>query len=313
MRKIIFIFALVAFTLTSCDKNEVEIQDEAQKWVELQNNEQLLTMLNQLDAGKEVTELLPNLKFISMWDVYQEILKADENKQKALIEKYPNVVKISTSENGNEIKLNLNDKTLAKLLTVDGLIQVGEKIVKAEGEVFKVITNGDKTLIPTLQYMSEVNQGPNIIVQKIVSCKSDFNNLSGMQKVSSAWAYWEGYEYYGSKNRCNWDKWIDYNPVFNYTDVGAEITHQYKGWLGWANWFGSPSYMYLHLRSEYLYCSDFEYDIWSEQLGGTPRLDLTDSGNTTNVRVNQRFSGTGTPSSGHVEIDFIYKGTTYYH
>jgi hypothetical protein len=149
-------------------------------------------------------------------------------------------------------------------------------------------------------------------VQKIVSYKTDINNLSDMQKVSS-WAYWEDYEYYDSKTRCNWEKWIDYNPVFNYTDVGAEVTHQYKGWLGWANWFSSPSYMYLHLRSEYLYCPYFEYDQWSELMGGTPRLDLTDSGNTSNVRVNKRFSGTGTPSSGHVVIDFIYKGTTYYH
>lgn len=303
----------MAFALTSCDKNEVEIRDEAQNWVELQNNEQLLTLLYQLDAGKDITELLPNEKFISMWDIYKEILKADENKQKELIENHPNVVKVSTSEAGNEIKLNLNDKTLARLLSVDGFIKVGEKIIKAEGEVFKVITNGDKTLISTLDKVTETTQVPNVLVQKIVSCKTNSSNLNDMQKASSAWAYWEGYEYYNTKTRCHWDKWIDYNPVFDYTDVGAEVTNQQKGWLGWANWFSDTSYMHLHLRSEFLYCPNFSYDQWSELMGGTPRLDLTKSGNTSNVRVNKRFSNTRTPYSGHVEIDFIYKGTKYYH
>lgn len=313
MNKVFFIFALVVFTFTSCEENEPEIQDDAQNWVEIRNNDQLLTLLNQLDAGKDLTELLPNVKFISMWDIFQEILKADENNQKELIEQFPNIVKISTNENGAEIKLNLNDQTLAKLLSVDGYIKVGEKIIKAEGDVFKVITNGDKTLISKLKQLNEFDKVPNILVEKIVSYKSNSSNLKDVKKATSAWAYWEGYEYYNSETRCNWDKWIDYNPVFDYTDVGAEVTNQRKSWLGWANWFSSSSYMYLHLRSEYLYCPDFSYDRWSELMGHTPRLDLTVSGNTTNVRVNKRFSGTRTPSSGHVEIDFIYRGTTYYH
>lgn len=110
--------------------------------------------------------------------------------------------------------------------------------------------------------------------------------------------------------RCNWDKWIDYNPVFDYAEVGAEVTNQQKNFLGiWANWFSGSSYMYLHLRSDYLNCTNYSYG----GLLGDPALDLYNDGNTNNISVSKRFSGSGNVESGHIIIDFIYRGTTYNH
>ena len=307
MKKIFYIFALAVITMTSCEKNEVKIQDEAQKWVELQNNKQLITLLNQLDSGKELSELIPNVKFHSMWDLYQEILNANEIKQKELIEKYPNVVRITNYEEGNEIKLNLNDKTLAKLLSAEGFIKIGKRIINVDGDVIKVITNGDKTLIPELEKTIVSNCESNIVVEKITSYKEKKHFEPGIQKMVAIWGNWE---YYDSTTRCHWEKWIDYNPVFDYATVGAEVTNQRKSWLGWANWFSSSSYMYLHLRSDYLDCTNFSYGV---NLLDDPGIDLYDSGNTTNVSVSKRFSDSGNVESGHIEIDFIYRGTTYYH
>lgn len=56
MRQYLFLFAILAIVFTSCQKNEVEVKAETLKWVEFQNNEQLVSVLNQLDNGKAVSE-----------------------------------------------------------------------------------------------------------------------------------------------------------------------------------------------------------------------------------------------------------------
>ncbi|MDD3079980.1 MAG: hypothetical protein PHH37_12890 [Paludibacter sp.] len=312
MKKIIYTIFILAFALSSCDNNEIQISN-SNKWVNLESNEQLMSLLDQIDEGKDITNVLPSTNFVSLWDIYETICTSEEAKQKELMEKYPFAVKITDDESGKEVKLNLNDKALAKLLTADGFIKIGTRIIKVEGDVFKEISNGDEALIPTLSNVSESNPDLHIVVKKIISYQVMTESNDNRQKMIETWAYWNGYEYYNSTTRCNWNKWIDYNAVFNYTDVGAEVTNQHKGWLGWVNWFSSSSYMYLHLYSEYLYCPNFEYDKWSELMGDTPRLDLTKSGTTNNIRVNKRFSNTDTPSAGHVQIDFIYRGTSYEH
>jgi hypothetical protein len=114
----------------SCEKNELSktVNDEFEysKFVELKDNAELLTILTQLDEGIEANEIEQLAGLYSMWNFYEEILESDESGQKALIAKYP---KAEVYDYEGELVLNVKDPMLSKVISPEGLIKVGNKII----------------------------------------------------------------------------------------------------------------------------------------------------------------------------------------
>jgi hypothetical protein len=320
MKKIFYLLVLAVVSLTSCDKNEVEVQSaqqiDAPKYIELKNNEELASVLQQLDSNKVVAQVIAGKSFHSMWDVYQEILNSDIEKQKQLIKQYPNVAEIAENDGALEINLKISDKAMAKVLSPNGLIKIGERIIKVENELTKVITNGDETLISKLDTATRTDLSSNILVEKNVryTPRNQDNSKVGLQK--SNLFEWSGYVYDGSSRRCKWVKFIDYNPVFDYASVGGSITFQKKTW---GMWFSASQAMSLHILSRYLYCTHFSYDAGRLNIkpDGSPiNLYAVSYQNYNSLDVIQRFwgntdEGCGNVESGHVEIDFTIWGRKF--
>lgn len=221
-----------------------------------------------LEKGTPIHSLLTdNPDFVSFWDTYQLITSLEKKDEiDELINKFPDVVRISSNnERPSEFNLSIRDELLAKLLNPRGYIIIGDKIIKAGGVNIKVITNGDKKLISTLEVATVSDPANFIEIHKIETIEnSSMENINNKQQKVRAMYKWDGYEYVGNYTRCYWEKWIDFEPVFSYAYVGAKVTNEEKKWLGWLGWY--PTQMELHFKSDYIMSWPNTYGgqyIWS--------------------------------------------------
>ena len=307
MKKLIYIFAtIVALGFTACD-NEVNLpvdrnasKTDLVEYLTISDNDKLVEILNQLDEGRNIKDILNVSDFYSMWDIYTEIINSSEKAQNELIAQYPSVVVMDYED--EEYTLNLADKTLAKLLSPEGLIKVGEKIVQMDGDVVKSIDNGDITLIDDLKATTLNCTNENIFVSKIVSYKQsgDFDEV----KMRANAHEWSGNIYYfDDRKRCRWVKYLNYNVIFNYIDVGAEIKQQKKNVIG--VWGGQKTNLWLEVTSNYLYSWDAY--IYGGLLGAQGWVKGK-SDNSKSLEVKNRYSSRSTIQAGHIQIKFTFDG-----
>lgn len=293
-----FVSIILTSIFISCEKEHSEVSSENEigsvsisEYVTLQDNDELLTILTQLDEGKEAKEISQIANLYSMWDAFDAITESDELTQKQMINKYPKVFSYNSE---GELALNVKDPMLAKILNTDGYVKIGKNIIKVEGDVIKALTNGDLELLSELETATESNVEGTILVEKVEDfTKSDLKSTMDYT--------WSGTVYSGSTKRVQWDKWGRHYPLLGYASLGAEIKYQEKKLLGW---FAQKRSLYLHVVCDYI-----EYGCQDGWCYFDENINMSESETTKSLTVSKHYSqgGTVTTISGLV-IDFNANG-----
>lgn len=224
---------LIGFT--ACEKeNEIlrnTTSDKKTEYLNISNTEELLIILNKLDSGISLKEIMPINHFISMNDIF-EIYESCENQQTktSLLKSYPEVFYVKN----DIVDINVQDRTLAKILSPDGIFEFDGKIVKIEKDTVKAINNGDKSLLSELLVTKQSSE--KISVEKITKIYESGTLEEMYNNINFKSAYFDGEEYHpdGRKmQRILWEKWMTTHPVLHYAEAGGWIKTQDKKALGW--------------------------------------------------------------------------------
>lgn len=198
MKRVFYVFALVAFTLTSCDKNEVaepQVQSDSNR-LEFKSRNEVLLAIEALDNGSDCDVLLKNPNFVNF-------AKAKEMIRKNGMQK---VDGISTDEFTLALDTLVPNKSFAALLNPNGEIVLNDtvfkitpngtyKFPKNKEVVFNELFGADSLLMGTLisENFYEITDGIyryDSFKDEIISVQDDTTNepsyISGISKVSSA-------------------------------------------------------------------------------------------------------------------------------
>jgi hypothetical protein len=293
----LFLSSLFMATLfCSCEKTEISEsvkndEFEYSEFIELKDNDELLSILNQLDEGKEASEIEQLSGLNSMWNVYERISESYESDQQTLLAKYPNVV---TYDSEDELTLNVKDPMLSKVISPEGLIKIGDKIIMVDGETIKAVTNGNFDLIPELAIATNSNESGTIIVEKVVDIMPSIN-LKSTEDYT-----WSGTVYSGSKKRVKWEKWGRHYALLGYSSLGAKIKYQEKKALGW---FAQKRSLYLRVR-----CDEFYYGCGGGWCYLDTNIDMSKTETTKSLTVSKHYGQTPAGDIYGLVINFDANG-----
>ena len=198
MKKLFFILVLVAFTLISCDKNEVtELQQQTDlNRLEFKSKDEVIAAIEALDNGDDCDVLLKNPNFVNY-------MKANEMIRKNGMQK---VDGISTDEFTLALDTLVPNKSFAALLNSNGEIVLNDTIFKITPNgtykypknkelIFNRLFDADSLLMGTLisENFYKITDGiyrydsfKDEIIQVLDEPTNESINITGISKVSNA-------------------------------------------------------------------------------------------------------------------------------
>ena len=153
-----------------------------------------------------------------MMDVVKLVDQAEtEEEYNELIAKHSNVLLYDDGVYSAIVE----DPSIASLLSVDGIIKVGDEIRKIEKEIVKVIKDGDLSKIYVFDEVIDSDNSYGIEVEPIVRLMKKTNWQKSFYKVVSGTTY-----------RVDAKKWATSYGTWNTMGGSVIHYHQTKNWLG---------------------------------------------------------------------------------
>lgn len=323
MKKIIYIFTIALIVLSSCDKNEIDALKLNQDFRNAQNIvtysgykiENGYIRFDNIESYDSITKAMSNfsnteligfkssLGFTSLYDVY--------NKLGSPIDSTNNRVK---------------DDNLSILLNQNGILMVGDSILKIVGENAYIITDANFSTLDKISKGIDVTHDKNVLTRihsktlKYSKSLSESNN--GMMKLRGGESAYDGFVQtglkksgtnYASEERVKLGAFCVISPFWPFGDtyIGAEMNGEARNkdvWWGkyWGDWFNHKiNYGKITINSGKWGPSG---NCINDVVTGFQEFTVPD----TEFKIGERYGATNNLYAKDLSVTYVYRKTAGY-